>query len=170
MVGEIAAAMGVFSRIAFLDDIQTGGEILDICENFYPYAEEFSDLFPAFGDGALRMGWITRLEDCGIVIPTLVHPTAVVSRTAGIFPATVVAAQAVIQPEVVVEKGCIIGAGAVVDHNSLIGYGCHIDSGAVVSARCMVPALQKVSAGGVWTRAESEAYAQSMAGMQKNGG
>ena len=155
VVREVADAMDVFFRIAFLDDSKTGPNILDVCKNFSAYAEEFPYMFPALGAGELRMAWISRLEEQGIAIPVLVHPAAFVSPSASIYPATVVEPQAVVHTEVVVEKGCILGAGAVVDHNTLVGYGCQIDSGAVVESMCVVPALQKVKAGGIWTRADS---------------
>ena len=170
VVRETAQAMGCFSSIAFLDDSQTGPDILDICENFRRYQDQYSDMFPAFGDGTLRIEWIARLEQQEITIPTLVHPTAYVSPSASIYPAAVVSPMAAVHTAAVVEKGCILGVGAVVDHDTLVGYGCHIDSGAVVSARCMVPALRKVSAGGVWTLAESEAYVHSMEETRKSEG
>lgn len=170
VVREIAVDMGTFAKIAFLDDNRSDSDCLDVCENFSVYGEKYPYMFPAFGLGPLRMKWISRLEEQGIIIPTLVHPTAVVSETANIFPACVVAPQAVIQPETVVEKGCIISAGAVVGHNTLIGYGCHIDSGAVVESVCMVPALQKINAGKVWTRADSARMISQGLELPKGGG
>lgn len=167
VVREVAQAMGSFSRIAFLDDGKTGPDILDVCGNFSSYMEEFPYMFPAFGAGTMRMEWISKLEEHEIMLPTLVHPTAFISPSASIFPATVIAPRAVVHTEAVLEKGCILGAGAIVDHNTLVGYGCQIDSGAVVESMCMVPALQKVNAGGVWTRDKIKG---AMAHLKNGGG
>lgn len=83
---ETARAMGVFGRVAFLDDGCTGTDILGPCTDYIRFAGEFRWAYPAFGANALRAAWLEKLAAAGYSLPALVHPRAYVSPTADIRP------------------------------------------------------------------------------------
>lgn len=91
---ETARAMGVFGRVAFLDDGCTGTDVLGPCTDYIRFAGEFRWAYPAFGANALRAAWLEKLAAAGYSLPALVHPRAYVSPTADIRP-----------------RGCGAGAG-----------------------------------------------------------
>ena len=58
---ETARAMGVFGRVAFLDDGCTGTDVLGPCTDYIRFAGEFRWAYPAFGANALRAAWLEKL-------------------------------------------------------------------------------------------------------------
>ena len=71
---ETARAMGVFGRVAFLDDGCTGTDILGPCTDYIHFAGKFRWAYPAFGANALRAAWLEKLAAAGYSLPALVHP------------------------------------------------------------------------------------------------
>ncbi len=61
---------------------------------------------------------------------TIVHPSAVVSRTAELGDGSVVLSQASIGPEASLGLGCLINTGASIDHQSSIGHFVSLAPGA----------------------------------------
>lgn len=108
---ETARAMGVFGRVAFLDDGCTGTDILGPCTDYIRFAGEFRWAYPAFGANALRAAWLEKLAAAGYSLPALVHPRAYVSPTADIRPGAVVLALAAVGACAVVEQGAIVNMG-----------------------------------------------------------
>lgn len=152
VVKETAEAMGVFEKIDFLDDNPDCEEAIGLCSDNEKFAGAYSYAFPAFGNNALRMNWIERLEENCFTLPVLIHPTAFISPSASVYPGTVVEASAIVNTNSVIERGCIISVGAIVDHDTFVGYGCHLDCGATVKAHCVIKAYTTVESGKVVTR------------------
>ena len=90
------------------------------------------------------------MNEAGLKIPVLIHPTAFVSPSARISEGTIVCAKAAVNTNSVVEKGCIISICALADHNSRVGECSHINAGAIVKAGCVVDKLIKVNTGIVY--------------------
>ena len=148
-VADLARQSADYDRIGFLDDQAQGPYILGRCEEFRMFSGENVDMYPAFGCNEVRMNWLKKLEESGIRVPVLVHPTAYVSPTVRLKPGTAVLPKAVINTDCQVEKGCIINCGAVVDHECVLEEGVHICIGALVKARNRIPAETKIEAGQV---------------------
>lgn len=132
-VRELAQSLGVFRKIAFLDDVPDKAGVLGPCSELARYVEEYPVAVPAVGDKALRLRWLEELAQAGFVLPVLIHPGAVVSSSAVIGYGTVVCARATIGAGAVIGKGCIISSGATIDRNVVIPDGTHIDCGRVVT-------------------------------------
>ena len=146
-VANLAAELGGYGKIAFLDDGRTGGNILGTCGEFSAFADGDTQMYPAFGNNATRLHWLETLTAAGITVPTLVHPRAYVSSTASLGMGTVVLPMAVVNTNVSVGSGCIINIGALVDHDCVVEDGTHLAPGAIVKAENRIPAGSKIESG-----------------------
>lgn len=138
VVADAAADCG-YDEIAFLDDS--------------PRTENFSSPFPLLGPismaGQLQRMWpraiaavgnnkfrqelFLRLVSLGFQVPSVIHPTAVVSRNAQIGDGVFVAPTAVINIGAKVADAVIINTGARIDHDCVIGAASHIAPGVTLS-------------------------------------
>ena len=141
VLAETALASGVFSSICFLDDSVhvSNGNIttlgwpvlgpLSMCTDSsiirnYPHA------LVGIGSSALRLHWLTELDKVGYNIPSVVHPSAVVSPSAFLGPGSVVFANSVIQSGSNLCAGVILNTGCSIDHDVHLSDGVHICPGA----------------------------------------
>jgi len=149
-IDDLARQLGCYDKIAFLDDgkANTPG-VLGSCDEFLSFADDTTEMYPAFGNNEIRMAWLQRLQENGIRVPVLVHPSAYVSPTATLFSGVTVLPKAVVNTGVMVKTGCIINIGALIDHDSIIEEGCHLAPGAIVKAENRIPALSKIDSGTV---------------------
>ena len=149
-VADVAAQLGCYQNIAFLDDGKAGTPgVLGTCGDVLQFAGEDTDVYPGFGNNEGRMNWIRRLQAQGISVPILVHPSAYVSPTAVLHSGVTVLPKAVVNTGVTVKTGCIINIGALIDHDSVIEEGAHLAPGAIVKAENRIPAGMKVESGTV---------------------
>ena len=138
---ELAQSLRVFSKIAFLDDDTTLTNTLGTCEAPERFLDEYPAAIPAVGDEATRKRFMTRLADKGFVIPTLIHPSAVVSSNAVIGAGTVVCARATIGTNAHIGCGCIISSGATIDRHITLPDWSYVDCGQTVDARTDIETL-----------------------------
>lgn len=134
---ETAEAMGIFTRIAFLDD--QNPQALGKLSEYRHFCGQFDCAFVAMGAPSLREHWINALKEAGYALPPLVHPRAYVSPSAVLGEATVAC-------------GTLICAGSVVNHNAQVLAYCQIDCNAVVAAGATVPSGTKVRSATVYER------------------
>lgn len=123
---ETAEAMGIFTRIAFLDD--QNPQALGKLSEYRHFCGQFDCAFVAMGAPSLREHWINALKEAGYALPPLVHPAATVAC------------------------GTLICAGSVVNHNAQVLAYCQIDCNAVVAAGATVPSGTKVRSATVYER------------------
>lgn len=149
---ETAEAMGCFSRIAFLDDINpaAAGKL----EAYSGFSSSFSHAFVAIGNPELRLHYLRQLQACGFCVAVLVHPQATVMPSATLGPGSIAEARCVVNSNTTVGTGCILSAGAVVNHNCRLEAGCHVDCNATVPAGSILPACTKVPCGAVFSNKE----------------
>ena len=61
-VADVAQQLGYYDKIAFLDDAKASQPgILGNCGEVYSFADNNTEVYPAFGNNGVRMQWLNRL-------------------------------------------------------------------------------------------------------------
>ncbi len=150
VVLEVAEELGLYTKIAFLDDRAAGEQIAGKLADCEKLTEEYSDAVVAIGNNALRLQWLDKLEACGYRLPILRHPTAWVSASASVGRGSVILPYSVVGANAAVGKGVILNVASAVDHDCTVGDGCHICLHAVVKDQSAVPPCTKLEAGQIF--------------------
>lgn len=138
VVSELAAALGTYGEIVFLDDRAQGsingfpviGTTLLLENSLSP--EQF-DIAVAVGNNRIRRQIAEKAAALGFALPVLIHPGAYVSPSATVGQGGVVMAKAVVQAGSVLKDGVIVNTAATVDHDCLLDAFVHISPGAHLS-------------------------------------
>ena len=131
-VYEIASQLHVFCRIDFLDDDENKDYVIGPWDCIDELRDEYAAAIVAVGNEELRKYWSARLVQAGYVMPTLVHPSAIVSPKATLGAGTVIGARAAISPGARIGAGCIIAAGVALSRDENIEDWAHIEIGGKV--------------------------------------
>jgi UDP-3-O-[3-hydroxymyristoyl] glucosamine N-acyltransferase len=142
VIEDIAIQSEKYEEILFLDDNSQ-----DKCSTFIQYKKEDTEFYPAFGNNAIRMEWLRRLEENQCRIASFIHLKAYVSPKAKIEAGSVLLPFSVVNTNTVIGKGSIINCGAIIDHDCIIREGCHICLNATIKANNTIPACTKIEAG-----------------------
>jgi sugar O-acyltransferase (sialic acid O-acetyltransferase NeuD family) len=153
-VAEAVAAAGDFVVAGFLDDafpeldrvwaFPVLGKVADLAR----FRDAAEHAFVAIGNNTLRRRVTTELRDAGFVLPTIIHPWAIVSPTASIGAGSAVMAGAVVGTEAVLGDGAIVNCAAVVDHHCRVGDFGHLGVNAAMAGGSVLGA-------GAWMQAGS---------------
>ena len=146
LVKELAEIIG-YEKIGFLDDYSECA--IGKIDDYRKFKDEYQEFIVAIGNPSVRRKIVEEFESC-FKLANVIHPEAVISKSAQIGTGCVIEANAVINTEAVVGKACLINAGIVVNHNSKINDYCQIDCNAVVAASAVVPENTKVISCTVW--------------------
>lgn len=146
LVKELAELCG-YDKIAFLDD--NSSLAIGKVEEAHLFINEYSSVSIAIGNPRARKDVVAKLPQ-ELRLATLIHPTAVISKSAHIEEGCIIEANVVINTDAVIEKACIINAGAVINHNSIVHAYSQVDCNAVVAARAEVPEGTKVESCTLW--------------------
>lgn len=181
MVLEIVRAQGAFAMLGFVDrspalvgQTVLGAPVLggdDLLPALRARGVEYAFLgVGSTGDSRLRERIFARLRALGFTLPSLVHPSAVVSASAHLGQGVQVFPLAVVNALARVGEGAILNTGAVVEHDCqvgahahlaprstlgghvVVGLGAHVGMGATVLQNRSVGAHAIVGAGAVVTR------------------
>lgn len=85
------------------------------------------------GNNTLREKILDTVSKAGYPLPTLIHPSAVISPSATIDEGSVVMPLVVVNAEARIGKGCIINSGAVVEHECILEPYVHISPNAALA-------------------------------------
>jgi UDP-N-acetylbacillosamine N-acetyltransferase len=97
-----------------------------------------ADLVLALGDNRRRAHAFDKALTLGVRMATIVHPSAVVAKTASVGTGTVIFARAVVNPDCRIGDDVIVNTAASLDHDNVIGTHAHISPGAVLGGTVSV--------------------------------
>ena len=138
-VKEIAESLRVFQKISFLDDNETGEDIIGKCSDAARFKEEYPCAFVAIGNNEIRRKYAALLKECNFLIPNIISPAANISKDAKIGEGVA------IMPQSTISKA-EIGDFCILSSNSLVNYGCniggysHIGCGGIITKGTKTPA------------------------------
>ena len=124
------------------------GRVGKCCDYTAKYGE-YKMAVAAFGNNHTRLFWTDKLLEAGYDVPSIVHPSAIVSPSAVLGPGCFIMQRAVVNTHTHVDRAALVNSGAVVDHDSVVCAGAHVGLGSVVKANCTIEQEKKVEAGEV---------------------
>lgn len=86
------------------------------------------------GDNKIREDVALKIRDKGGYIPTLIHPSAIVSKYAIISEGVTIHANSVVQADAIVEMDSVLSYNTAVSHTSSIGKACYLAFGSTIGA------------------------------------
>ncbi len=98
-------------------------ESVEICER------QGARAIVALGDGAQRKRVFEALIGRGVALATVIHPSAVLSRSVSVGRGSVVLAGSVVNPDARIDENAIVNTAASVDHDNRIGAHAQIAPG-----------------------------------------
>ena len=149
MVGEVAAQLGRWEEIAFLDDAVHDAHIVGKCMDYTLLTNQYEEAVAAFGDNRLRLAWTRRLMEAGYRVPCIVHPSAVVSPSVQMGEGCLVLHGAIVNTNTALGMACLVNSGALVDHDNRLEDGVHVNLHATIKAWCNMPTCARTEAGEV---------------------
>lgn len=141
VAADIAELVG-WNEIHFFDDCPpeiypwiVKGSISNLIEQ----SRDYDGFFVAIGNNTFRKKVLELLEAHNVKsLITLIHPNAIVAKSALIKEGCLIAASAVINPSVVIEKGCIVNTSSSIDHDCHIEQFSHIAPGVHLSGNVKI--------------------------------
>jgi len=86
------------------------------------------------GNNAIRSRLSNTIRQNGGNIPTLIHPTAVVSKYSSIEEGVAIHVNAVVQADASIKKDTVLSYNTSVSHNSTIGEACYLAFNSTIGA------------------------------------
>lgn len=132
VLADIAKLNG-YKEILFLDDdsskkINGKYRVIGTIKDSEPYIQEY-DFIVGIGDNLIRKRITNELIKTGVILTTLVHPSAVIDETVILGNGTVIMANAVINADSIIGNSCIINTASSIDHDCVIKDYVHISPG-----------------------------------------
>jgi sugar O-acyltransferase (sialic acid O-acetyltransferase NeuD family) len=85
----------------------------------------------------------------GFQLPTIIAPSAYVSRHASIGAGTIVMHGAIVNAGASVGKNCIINTRSLLEHDATVADHCHISTGAIINGNTMIRSGSFVGSGSI---------------------
>lgn len=134
-----AAILAGFDEIIFFDarwnkqNVHMGFQVVGSEQEILGGKFSFDAAVIAIGDNSIRARWGSRFREYSLPMATIIHPAAVISRSASIGPGSVVFAGAIVNASAVLGEGCILNVASTVDHDCQLGHYVHVASGANIA-------------------------------------
>ena len=94
-----------------------------------------------------RIRLYESVTELGFRVPTIISPTAHVSRHASIGAGTIVMHGAIVNAGARVGENCIINTRALIEHDALVEDHCHVSTGAILNGSVHIGAGSFVGSG-----------------------
>jgi sugar O-acyltransferase (sialic acid O-acetyltransferase NeuD family) len=101
----------------------------------------------AIGNPAARLATAARLEALGFTLPALLHPSAILARSASLGAGAVVMPRAVVGALAAVGRLAIVNTGAILEHDTVLGEAAHAGPGSVLAGGARLGARALLGAG-----------------------
>jgi len=130
VVAELAELLGY--KVIFFDDSYPEQQqiehwpVVGVFEDLLCNQKQYPEAIVAIGHNGIRSQMSEQLEQKNFTLPTLVHPTAYVSKHTIISKGTVVLAKAVVNAFSQIGRNCIINTGVIVEHDCKLGDSVHL--------------------------------------------
>ena len=153
VVADIALRMNKWKSISFLDDDSNLKKTMDIdiigtTKNIHKYLGNYEFII-GIGNNQIRQRFFEILKEAGAIIPSLIHPNAIVGNKVEIGAGSVVMAGAVINCCTKIGENCIVNTGSTIDHDNFIEDYVHISPGAHLAGSVRVGKGTWVGIGGI---------------------
>jgi UDP-perosamine 4-acetyltransferase len=112
-------------------------------------AEGIEAIFIAIGDNATRHHLSRHVRDLGFALPSLLHPSAIISPSSTIGDGVVAMPLAVVGAETLISDLVILNSAAIVEHDGRIASAAHLAPGAVLAGDVQVGERTLVGVGAV---------------------
>lgn len=148
-VFEIIQQNGDWQTVAFLDDGDKNPHDLNIIgklSTLKKWHGRFSHAITAVGNCAVRMEWLKNARGAGFEIPSIIHPSAVISPSAKIGAGCIVMSNTSVGAKAKLGEGVLVNHGAHVDHECVIENGVLLGMGCVIRNAAHIKELQHVRA------------------------
>ena len=100
--------------------------------------ENFDDVIVAVGDNKYRLCMMEQYSSCGLKIPTIIHPTAIISKYAEIDYGSIICENGSVGPFAKVGKATIVSHKVLVSHDCKLDDGVRTSAGAIIAGRCTI--------------------------------
>lgn len=129
VISDIAAAVGCYYSIKYLDDREVPGlPVVGRIADYVKYLDE-ADFVVAIGSNSVRERIQNEMTAAGASIATLIHPSVIIGSNVSVGEGTVVMPGAVLVSNACVGKGCIVNTCSTVDHDNVMEDFSHISAG-----------------------------------------
>ncbi len=98
---------------------------------------------------AMRINLYESAVAAGLILPTIVAPTAYISPHATVGAGSIVMHGAIVNAGARVGKNCIINSRALIEHDANIGDHCHIATGAIVNGDAKIGSGSFIGSGSI---------------------
>lgn len=123
-IERIAQLQG-YDDIAYLDDNKASAQcfpVIGTMDEIESFVGRYNNAIVAIGNNLMRMDYLKRLG--GYQIPTLIHPSAQISKEAKLGIGCIVKASAVVNSNACVGNGVVLNDGAAIGQGCTVGDGC----------------------------------------------
>ena len=87
----------------------------------------------ALGNPKLRTKLYNNLCKIGFIIPTLIHPKAIIEPSAKLGEGCQIMAGAIVGSDAIVGDNCILNAGSIVSHDCILKDNVHLTPGSILA-------------------------------------
>jgi UDP-N-acetylbacillosamine N-acetyltransferase len=143
VVSDIAKANG-WQDIVYFDDHKKGFPTIN---DFIKQKDQFDGCFVSIGDNQARFEILKKLTILGVHIPTLIHPSAVLSPSVDLGVGIVVMPNVVVNADSKISDGCILNTGCGVDHDCRLESFVHICPGSHLAGNVFVDQMSWLGVG-----------------------
>jgi sugar O-acyltransferase (sialic acid O-acetyltransferase NeuD family) len=152
VVADAAQCMG-WKKIVFFDDRWpilnkvSRWSVVGNTDILLKESRHLDGLITAIGDNRIRASKAKYFKENGILLTTIIHPSATISQYTRVEEGTVIFAGTVVNPDCVIGTNCILNTSSTIDHDCLIGNGVHICPGAHLAGEVIVGDLSWIGIG-----------------------